>query len=101
MNDPTWFAASDTATVHVIANPQATTAVNGARLDGVTCVMPAESLRTVPMPDLRTPDAEARDLRTAGDKLAELTQRLASVEDRLAALEARPLVMAEDVWGVG
>ena len=63
--------------------------------------MPAESLRTVPMPDLRTPDAEARDLRTAGDKLAELQQRLASVEDRLAALEAGPLAMAEDAWGVG
>ena len=126
--DPTWFAAFDTATVHVIANPQATTAVNGARLDGVTCVMPAESLRTVAMPDLRTPDAEARDLRPAGDKLAELTQDmrrlsetvqmmavpldvamrlddLAARVDMLAArvdmLAARPLAMAEDAWGVG
>lgn len=92
-----------------------------ARLD------PAD-LRTVPMPDLRTPDAEARDLRTAGDKLAELTQDmrrlsetvqlmavpldvamrlddLAARVDMLAArvdmLAARPLAMAEDAWGVG
>ena len=90
--------------------------------------MPAESLRTVPMPDLRTPDAEARDLRTAGDKLAVLTQdmrrlsetvhlmavpldvamrldELAARVDMLAArvdmLAARPLAMAEDAWGVG
>ena len=72
--------------------------------------------------------AEARDLRTAGDKLAELTQDmrrlsetvqlmavpldvamrlddLAARVDMLAArvdmLAARPLAMAEDAWGVG
>lgn len=92
--DPTWFAASDTATVRVVA---------------------ARDLRTVPMPDLRTPDAEARDLRTAGDKLAELTRQVGALQEtvqlhdatllaiarRFDELAARPLAMAEDAWGVG
>ena len=96
-------------------------------------VLTAEQLRIEPMPNLRSPDActldaAARDLRTAGDKIADLTQdmrrlsetvhlmavpldvamrldELAARVDVLAArvdmLAARPLAMAEDAWGVG
>ena len=139
-----WLDGSDTGTVREASGIYTDThagpekgytvmTVCGASLAGVTRVMPAESLRTVPMPDLRSPDAltldaEARDLRTAGDKLAELTQdmrrlsetvqmmavpldvamrldELAARVDMLAAkvdeLQARPLAMAEDAWGVG
>ena len=111
--------------------------------------MDVAELRTVQPPDLRIPgarplsdfglridarpveaqiDAQARDLRTAGDKIAELTQdmrrlsetvqmmavpldvamrldELAARVDMLAAkvdeLAARPLAMAEDAWSVG
>jgi hypothetical protein len=85
------------------------------------------NLRTVHMPDLRsgecrTLDAQARDLRTAGDKIAELTQQVSTLGetvrlndatllavalrlDELAAkvdeLRAGPLAMAEDAWGCG
>ena len=76
-------------------------------------VLTAEQLHTVPMPELRSPqartlDAEARDLRTAGDKIAELQQQVSTLQAvcselsrRVTALEARPLAMAEDAWGVG
>lgn len=125
MNDSPWFAASDTATVRVVLAGDAATVP--------AHVLTPEQLRTVPMPNLRTADgrtldAEARDLRTAGDKLAELTRDmrrlsetvqlmavpldvamrlddLAARVDMLAArvdmLAARPLAMAEDAWGVG
>jgi len=74
-----------------------------------------DELRTVPMPDLRSADAEARDLRTAGDKLAELQRQVSALQEtarlhdatllaiarRFDELAARPLAMAEDAWGVG
>ena len=58
-------------------------------------------LRTVPPVDLRTPtarvlDAEARDLRTAGDKIVELVQQVSTLQAvcselarRVTALEGR------------
>ena len=63
--------------------------------------MDAADLRTVQPVDLRTPqarvlDAQARDLRTAGDKIAELVQQVSTLQAvcselsrRVTALEGR------------
>ena len=63
-----------------------------AAVTHVVHVLPAESLRTVPMPDLRsadarTLDAAARDLRTVGER----------VDDELGALRADNAALREAI----
>lgn len=63
--DPTWYAASDTATVRVVA---------------------AGDLRTVPMPNLRSPDCRTSDDKTRAE-LVRIVDALQALTLRVEELE--------------
>lgn len=63
--------------------------------------MDAADLRTVPQPDLRTPPSPQYGIPTVSDRIDAIEWELRALRDKVDALQARPLAMAEDAWSVG